>query len=111
MELWLLIATATAMALSGFIRRDALFEWPTVAGLLCIAFFVPQALHIDRSPVGATHAAWVTWLYISLCLVLGWIGFVWGKRRGVLAGVSRFERPSNSNWILVCSDEEKYGGT
>ncbi|MEO0673202.1 MAG: hypothetical protein AAFZ05_14375, partial [Pseudomonadota bacterium] len=72
-------------------------------GLLCIAFFVPQALHIDRSPVGATHAAWVTWLYISLCLVLGWIGFVLGKRRGVFAGVSQLERPSDWNWTLVCS--------
>ena len=103
MELALFILCAVVMAASGFIRKDALFEWPTVAGLLCLAFFVPQALYVDRSPVAESHASWMTWLYMTLCLCVGWIGFQLGKTWSVNAGIRHLSQPVHDRWLsLIC---------
>lgn len=79
--LWLMVGVSLFFALRGILSSNRLFELPTLAALLYIAFFVPQALAVERNPMLMAYEPWALWLYMSLSLVMIAIGFAIGRKR------------------------------
>lgn len=76
----LMTGLAIYFALRGILGNNRFFEFPTVAALLYLAYFVPQALAAERNPLLQAYQPWVLWFYMSCALLMLAIGFSIGKR-------------------------------
>lgn len=94
-SLMLMTGLALYFALRGILGNNRFFEFPTVAALLYLAYFVPQALAAERNPLLQTYQPWVLWFYMSCALIMLAVGFGIGKRlaRNQAAGKPPTEQP------------------
>ena len=78
----LLILTGFMLVLGGLalVRPALLFTYPVAAGLLMLAFIVPQAWVLEQSGAGLELDPPLAWNYMSLCMVALVIGFVSAAR-------------------------------
>ncbi|GAA0277840.1 hypothetical protein GCM10009127_18380 [Alteraurantiacibacter aestuarii] len=79
-SLYLMVAVSLFFALRGILGHNRLFEFPTLAALLYLAFFVPQALAAERNPLLRAYDPWALWFYMTVALVAIAFGFAIGKR-------------------------------
>lgn len=79
-SLMLMTGLALLFALRGILGQNRFFEFPTLAALLYLAYFVPQALAAERNPLLQAYEPWVLWYYMSCSLIMLAIGFGIGRR-------------------------------
>lgn len=66
------------LSLRGLLGGRAIFEFPTIAAMLGLAWIVPQGIKLGSSPLDMFGSE-AFWLYVSLCFLAIWGGFVAGK--------------------------------
>ena len=78
----LLIGLILFFTVRGIAGNNRLLEFPTLAGIIYLAYFVPQTLAAERNPLMRAYDPWVLWLYMAACLVMIAVGFAIGKYIG-----------------------------
>jgi hypothetical protein len=68
------------MALRGIMRGQAVFEYPTLAAMMGLAWVVPQGIELESNP-NNPYESGAFWLYVTACFLLIFCGFRAGFKR------------------------------
>lgn len=80
-ELTILTGLIGGLALLAIIRPSMLFAYPIAAAMLMWFFLIPQAWRIESVGELNDFEPTITWVYMTLCVVMTVIGFVAGNAR------------------------------
>ncbi|WP_271078021.1 O-antigen polymerase [Aurantiacibacter sp. MUD61] len=99
--LFLLLATALVMFSFGVLRIRKILTLPVVVAYLYLAFFVPQALHLERDVYGPWLNADFLFLYMTAALIALALGF-YVTSSGLLGGPAEQRRKTTAfeRWRL-----------
>jgi hypothetical protein len=62
------------MSLRGIIDRRAILEFPSIAGLMGLAWVVPQGIELESNP-SSPYSSAAFWIYVSSCFLFIRLGF------------------------------------
>lgn len=80
-----MVTVAATMFARGIVWKRRFWEAPTWIGFIFLAYFVPQAIYIERDGTFDRFEGWLAWNYITLCLVAFDVGFLWARKKKVSA--------------------------
>lgn len=80
LSFYLLCLVLLWMALRGILHGRAIFQFPTVAAMLGLAWVVPQGIELETRP-NDIYASETFWLYIAFCFLFIFLGFARGNRK------------------------------
>lgn len=71
----ILVVVSLYFFVIGLLRKDRSLRLPTAVGFLYLAFFIPQAIYLERSGLSETYGGWLLYSYMSACLIAVAAGF------------------------------------
>lgn len=80
LSFYLLFGVLSWMALRGIVGGRTVFEYPTLAAMMGLAWVVPQGIELELASY-SPYASSDFWLYVTACFVFILLGFKAGKRR------------------------------
>lgn len=97
LSFFVLCAVLLWMALRGVLGGRSVFEYPTLAAVMGLAWVVPQGIELELNPYNR-YASGAFWLYLTACFLFILWGFKTGRRikRRRIARALEQELPSFS---------------